>query len=47
MSPWILVGLIVAGALFLSGLGLYLTHGYDDQGEPLEYRDYWQENDQP
>jgi hypothetical protein len=24
--------------LFLTGLGLYLTHGYDDQGEPLEYR---------
>tara|TARA_R100001039_G_scaffold36390_1_gene32639 strand:+ start:599 stop:742 length:144 start_codon:yes stop_codon:yes gene_type:complete len=47
MSPWILVGLIVAGALFLTGLGFYLTHGYDYQGEPMEYRDHWQENDQP
>ncbi|MGP5310589.1 hypothetical protein [Vreelandella alkaliphila] len=37
MSVWILLGVIVAGALFLIGLGLYLTDGYDDQGEPLEY----------
>ncbi|WP_433925062.1 hypothetical protein ACN06F_09170 [Vreelandella sp. 21] len=37
MSPWILLGVIVAGALFLIGMGLYITHDYDDQGEPLEY----------
>ncbi|WP_404377836.1 hypothetical protein [Vreelandella aquamarina] len=47
MSPWILLGLTVAGALFLTGLGLYLTQDYDVQDELMEYRDHWQENDQP
>ncbi|WP_269768695.1 hypothetical protein [Halomonas sp. N3-2A] len=38
MSAWILIAVAIVGAAFLFGLGLYLTDGYDDQGEPLEYR---------
>tara|TARA_A100001391_G_scaffold169507_1_gene130380 strand:- start:151 stop:270 length:120 start_codon:yes stop_codon:yes gene_type:complete len=39
MSIWILIGAVVAGICFIVGLGLYLTHGLDEGGEPLEYRE--------
>lgn len=38
MSIWILPAVLVAGIAALIGLALYVTHGLDDQGEPLEYR---------
>ncbi len=37
MSIWVLIAVAIVGAASLIGLGLYLTDGYDDQGEPLEY----------
>lgn len=38
MSIWILPTVLVAGIAFLVGLGLYVTEGYDEQGELQEYR---------
>ena len=38
MSIWVLTAVAIVGAASLTGLGLYLTDGYDDQGEPQEYR---------
>lgn len=39
MSMWILPVALIVGVVFLLGFFLYLTHGLDEYGEPLEYRE--------
>ncbi len=39
MSIWVLIGTLIAGCAFLIGLGLHLAKDWDENGEPLEYRE--------
>ncbi|WP_279629885.1 hypothetical protein [Vreelandella andesensis] len=36
MSIWILPAVALVGVMAIVGFAAYITHGYDDQGEPME-----------